>query len=55
MGRDVKVLGFLSGIPEAVAIFCVCVLFLKSKGNFDEVIVLSVISCSMVLCPGVDL
>lgn len=48
-------LGFLSGIPKAVAIVCVCVLFLNSKGNFGEIIVLNVISCCMVLCPGYEL
>lgn len=48
-------LGFLSGIPEDVAIFCVFVLVLNSKGSFDELIVLNTISCCMVLCPGVEL
>lgn len=38
-------LGFLCGIPQAVAIFCVCVLFLNSKGSFDDLTVLNVISC----------
>lgn len=53
--RDLKMLGFLSSIPEAVAIFCVYVLFLNSKGNFDDLIVLNAISCCMVLCPEVEL
>lgn len=48
-------LGFLSSIPEAVAIFCVYVLFLNSKDNFDDLIVLNAISCCMVLCPEVEL
>lgn len=48
-------LSFLCGIPQAVAIFCVHVLVLNSKGNFDDLIVLNVISCCMVLCPEVEL
>lgn len=48
-------LSFLSGIPQAAAIFCICVLFLNSKGNFDDLIVLNVISCCVVLCPEVEL
>lgn len=48
-------LSFLSGIPQAAAIFCVCVLFLNSKGNFDDLIVLNVISYCVVLCPEVEL
>lgn len=43
-------LGTSNGIPEAVGIFCVCVLFLNSKGSFDEPKALYVISCGMVLC-----
>lgn len=54
-GRDLKMLAFLSGIPEDVAIFCEFGLFLNSKDSFDERIVLNVISCCMVLCPGVEL
>lgn len=55
MGRDLKMLAFLSGIPEDVAIFCEFGLFLNSKDSFDELIVLNVISCCMVFCPGVEL
>lgn len=43
-------LGASSGIPGAVEIFCVSVLFLNSKGSFDEPKALDVISCGMVLC-----
>lgn len=48
-------LAFLSGIPEDVAIFCEFGLFLNGKDSFDELMVLNVISCYMVLCPGVEL
>ena len=54
MRRDLKMLGLLSGIPGDVAIFCVHVLVLNSKGSSGALIVLSVISC-MVLCTGVEL
>lgn len=50
IGRDLQTLGTSGGIPEAVEIFCVCVLFLNSKGSFDKLKALDVISCGMVLC-----
>lgn len=48
-------LNFLYRVLEAVAIFCVHVLCLNSKGSFDALIVLNVISSCMVLCPEVEL
>lgn len=46
-------LSFLSGISQAI--FCVRVLFLNSKGNFDDLIVLNAVSCCMKLCPEGEL